>query len=55
MKIDNNGQISGHINAGVTVVTQFTVIVTVTENGVTATQEIAWTVKPAPSRKGKKG
>jgi hypothetical protein len=54
LKIDKDGEISGHIRAGVTQVTTFDVIVTYTQDGVTATQHIAWTVKPAP-RKGGKG
>jgi len=55
LRIDNDGEIGGHIDAGVTATTTFTVTVTFTENGVTATQQIAWTVKPAPARKGRKG
>ena len=55
LKIDKDGEISGHIRAGVTQVTTFDVIVTYSQDGVTATQHIAWTVKPAPPRKGGKG
>ena len=53
LKIDKDGEISGHIRAGVTSITVFTVTVTYTENGVTASQQIVWTVKPAPSKRGK--
>jgi hypothetical protein len=53
LKIDKDGKISGHIRTGVTATAVFTVTVTYTEGGVTATQSIAWTVKPAPSRRGK--
>jgi len=55
LRIDNHGTICGHIKAGVTDVTLFHVVVTFTVNGSTATQEILWTVKPAPDRKGRKG
>jgi hypothetical protein len=55
LKIDNDGTINGHIKAGVTDVTLFHVVVTFTGNGSTATQEILWTVKPAPDRRGRKG
>jgi hypothetical protein len=55
LKIDNDGTINGHIKAGVTDVTLFHVVVTFTVNGSTATQEILWTVKPAPDRRGRKG
>ena len=55
LKIDNDGTISGHIKAGVTDVTLFHVVVTFSVNGSTATQEILWTVKPAPDRRGRKG
>jgi hypothetical protein len=55
LRIDNDGTISGHIKAGVTDVTLFHVVVTFTVNGSTATQEILWTVKPAPDRRGRKG
>ena len=54
LRIDNHGIICGHIKAGVTDVTLFHVVVTFTVNGSTATQEILWTVKPAPDRKGRK-
>jgi len=54
LRIDNHGTICGHIKAGVTDVTLFHVVVTFTVNGSTATQEILWTVKPAPDRKGRK-
>jgi MBG domain (YGX type) len=50
LKIDKDGEISGHIRAGVTSVTVFNVTVTFTEGGTTATQQIAWTVKPANKR-----
>jgi len=53
LKIDKDGEISGHIRAGVTSLTVFTVTVTYTESGVTASQQIVWTVKPAPSKRGK--
>ena len=52
LKIDKEGEISGHIKASVTAVTVFKVLVTFTEHGVTASREIIWTVKPAPPRKG---
>jgi hypothetical protein len=55
LRIDKDGEIDGRIKAGVTDVTVFTVMVTFTMNGVTATQEITWTVKPAPARRGGKG
>ena len=52
LRIDNEGgEIHGHIDADVSAVTVFTVTVTFTENGVTATQQITWTVKPASSHK----
>jgi hypothetical protein len=53
LKIDKDGEIDGHIRTGVTAVTPFDVIVTYTESGVTATQHIAWTVKPAPNKRGR--
>jgi hypothetical protein len=55
LRIDKDGEIDGRIRAGVTDVTVFKVMVTFTENGVTATEEITWTVKPAPARRGGKG
>jgi len=55
LKIDADGEISGHIKAGVTAVTVFEVTVTFTWHGATATQQIIWTVKPALSHKGAKG
>ena len=54
LKIDN-GEISGHIKANVTAITVFNVTVTYTLNGVTATQHITWTVKPASLRRDAKG
>jgi hypothetical protein len=53
LKIERDGEITGHIRTGVTATTVFTVTVTYSEGGVTATQSIVWTVKPAPSRRGK--
>src|SRR4051812_39960373 len=53
LKIDKDGEISGHIRTGVAATTVFAVTVTFTEGGVTATQSIAWTVKPASSKRGK--
>jgi hypothetical protein len=53
LKIDKDGEIDGHIRTGVTAVTPFDVIVSYTEDGVTATQHIAWTVKPAPNKRGR--
>jgi len=38
----------------VTGVTVFTVMVTFTVDGATASQQITWTIKPAPPRKGAK-
>ena len=54
LKIDANGEISGHIKAGVTATTVFQVTVTFSSGGVTATQQIIWTVNPAPRKGGKK-
>jgi hypothetical protein len=54
LRIDKDGEIDGRIRAGVTDVTVFKVMVTFTVDGVTATQEITWTVNPAPSRRGGK-
>jgi hypothetical protein len=54
LKIDKEGEISGHIKANVTAVTVFRVMVTFAVDGATASQQIAWTVKPAPPRKGAK-
>jgi len=55
LKIDQDGEISGHIKANVTAITVFNVTVTYTLNGVTATQHITWTVKPASLRRDAKG
>ena len=51
LKIEKDGEIGGHIKANVTATTVFTVTVSYTLNGVTATQHITWTVKPASLRK----
>jgi len=53
LRIDKDGVIEGHIRAGVTSDTLFHVTVSYTLNGATATQQIEWTVKPAPSKRGK--
>ena len=55
LKIDNDGQISGHIRANINSVTVFTVTVSYTLNGVTASQQITWTVRPASLRIDRKG
>src|SRR3954469_24215775 len=52
LRIEGNGEINGRIKANVTATTTFDVIVTVTVNGATATQHIAWTVNPAAGRRG---
>ena len=54
LEIDAGGEISGRIKAGVTAVTVFKVTVAFTLHGVTATQQITWTVKPALPNKGGK-
>ncbi len=54
LKIDADGEISGRIKAGVTAVTVFKVTVTFTLQGVTATQQITWTVQPALRQKESK-
>ena len=54
LRIGKDGEINGRIKTNVPAVTVFTVTVTYTEHGVTATQQITWTVKPAAPRKGGK-
>jgi MBG domain-containing protein len=51
LTINREGEIKGRIDAEVTTVTVFNVIVTFTGKDGTATQQIVWTVKPAPARR----